>query len=169
MKKILIILLFLFMSPAYAAYDISFNEIGFVPRVESLVCNDLANAMNGYLLGLLGKPPKNFVCPGTALGVGDMIIIDGSPPVTAFYSYTIKTIIEVVSPPEPPPTPVAVCVPSSRTILPCPSGFAPTDPALAEPYPSFFDQLAIQDIAVALGYVVIFFMGFSVGGRTFNV
>lgn len=63
-----------------------------------------------------------------------------------------------------------VCVPSARTVHPCPSGTAPqqtvTSAASApEFYPSAFDHVATQDILVAVALVFSFFFGFGQGGK----
>lgn len=62
------------------------------------------------------------------------------------------------------------CVPSTRTVAPCPSGTAPdvvtvTSAASApEFYPSNFDHMPVQDVLFALGMVLCFVAGIA-GGR----
>lgn len=58
-------------------------------------------------------------------------------------------------------------MPSSVTVAPCPSGFAPVvevnSNASLEFYPGIFDGMPLQDIHVAFGLAVLFALGF-IGG-----
>jgi len=65
---------------------------------------------------------------------------------------------------------VASCMPSIRTIAPCPSGFAPTNaiptgsggPA---PFTSDMDGMPLQDMLYAIGVAICGLMGVAVGLR----
>lgn len=63
---------------------------------------------------------------------------------------------------------VASCMPSIRTISPCPSGYAPTNAIPAgsgapSPFTSAYDGLPIQDMIYAVGIAVCALLGVSVG------
>jgi hypothetical protein len=62
------------------------------------------------------------------------------------------------------------CVPSVRTVPPCPSGFAPSSVAplsddLPDPYLSDFDKMPIQDMLYAIGVCLFGVLGIAVGVR----
>jgi len=64
------------------------------------------------------------------------------------------------------------CVPSMRTVDPCPSGFAPSavvpnnNSGVVDSYPAIFDQVPQQDLTVAGVFVVLLFLGL-IAGRMF--
>jgi hypothetical protein len=59
------------------------------------------------------------------------------------------------------------CVPSIRTISPCPSGFAPRSveagPGDIDPYESQFDTMPVQDMLYAIGIGLFGVVGIAVG------
>lgn len=73
------------------------------------------------------------------------------------------------APPDPEPSSV-VCIPSARTIAPCPAGYAPSvaEPLSTNPsdqYTSAFDALPLQDMIYALGVALCGLFGVAVGVR----
>lgn len=62
------------------------------------------------------------------------------------------------------------CVPSAKTVPPCPAGTAPNSitvnsTAIAERYPAIFDKMATQDILVAVALVICFVLGITAGKK----
>jgi hypothetical protein len=60
------------------------------------------------------------------------------------------------------------CVPSVRTVTPCPSGYAPAvmvpiDDSQPDPYKSEFDAMSIQDILYSMGICFFAVIGIGVG------
>ena len=60
------------------------------------------------------------------------------------------------------------CLPSIRTVAPCPSGFAPSNVSVtttetANPFSSSMDALPIQDMLYAIGVAICGLMGVAVG------
>jgi len=63
---------------------------------------------------------------------------------------------------------VASCLPSIRTIAPCPSGFAPTNAipvgsGAPAPFTSAMDGMPLQDMLYAIGIAICGLMGVAVG------
>jgi len=63
---------------------------------------------------------------------------------------------------------IQACLPSSRTIAPCPSGFAPANAipsstAQPDPYLSNYDTMPVQDILYAIGVALFGVLGIGIG------
>lgn len=63
-----------------------------------------------------------------------------------------------------------ICIPASKTIAPCPSGYAPNQITIQtteqpDPYQNTFDSMPLQEMLYALCIGIAGLLGFSVGAR----
>lgn len=66
-----------------------------------------------------------------------------------------------------PDIPTTVCIPASRTVAPCPSGYAPNEVSIesgpVNGYSSSFDTMSVQDLIYAVGVCLFGVLGLGVG------
>lgn len=158
---------------ALTKYTVSNSTAGCpTQNVNSLTCQEFLTVFNACQVAA-GRA-VGTACSGDPLTVNTVITRQG-----VTYTDTITAIasncaagthfdISTASCVEDVAIAVASCMPSIRTISPCPSGYAPTNAIPAgsgapSPFTSAFDGLPIQDMIYAVGIAICGLLGISVG------
>lgn len=170
MKKLLFgVFLFCLAGMVQAAYSIKFNEFTVTATTNS--CNDVKSAWNTWAMtNWIGKSltacSSDPAVTGTSVtwSTGSVFVLTVTPICVAgtHLDTSTQTCVDDIT------IPVASCMPSIRTISPCPSGYAPTNAIPAgsgapTPFTSAFDGLPIQDMIYAVGIAICALLGVSVG------
>lgn len=173
-KGVIALVILLSATLANAAYTVR-NDADWTVTVEVLTCaaykvqiDYLAND-GGYFPGqTLETCSTSYIGTGTTFRLmpsGAVLTVTSVLPIcvqgTHFDSSTYTCVDDVT-------IAVASCMPSIRTISPCPSGYAPTNAIPAgsgapSPFTSAFDGLPIQDMIYAVGIAICGLLGISVG------
>lgn len=177
MKNCAFLLLFWFCGYAQAAYTVNLGWSTFNGLIA--VTNSCADVMAVVIAKAETVTPGYYTnngCSTNPVAAGTKLYVRTSDPVTNWNVASISiycaagthvdtstnTCVDDVT------IAVASCMPSIRTISPCPSGYAPTNAIPAgsgapSPYTSAYDGLPIQDMIYAVGIAVCALLGVSVG------
>lgn len=176
MRSVLFLLLTVFSSASFAATYLIRTDDSVCPYFSSaaLTCAAVAGSYNscsalaGSTVTVTGCASGTTVAAGTKLtktggaGFVNVTAIPAQPTCAAGTHLVLETNTCVSD--------VLTCVPSMRTIDPCPSGYAPSVSAYSTTqlpgYPSIFDAMAMQDVLVACAYAVFLMLGFHCGRTT---
>lgn len=181
MKKFLLLFMMFFSALSHGAFTFNASISGNCTNVyvANLTCNSVKLAVDTCAKAALAAYESTLSCTadpvvnGTKLSYryggtvySDVIvsnILTVCPSGTHLDSST-KTCVDDIT------TAIASCLPSIRTIAPCPSGFAPTNAipigsGAAAPFVSDFDGLPIQDMIYAVGMAVCGLLGIVCGVR----
>lgn len=181
MKKLLVLVALVCSLNTYAAVTVFSNNLqGCVSSVAST--KSCADVLAGFQLCQDGIDPnwilttctsdpvtvgtmlKKTYTDGTTVGFGSITDIKVACVSGTHLDTSTNTCVDDVS------IAVASCMPSARTIAPCPSGFAPTNAIPSGSggpvsYPAIFDAMPVQDVLVAIGYTLLFGLGITFGRR----
>lgn len=189
MRSVITLLFLLFVFDANAiTYQLGFNGTplaGFtncnnLPESYRVTasCADALLAANACLTANgVSSSYKASSCSAATIVAGTKIFVNPSQtayitaiaPVTKcpagqYYNYSLGMCASEIA------QTLSSCMPSIRTVSPCPSGYAPTTAlpigsGAATPLSSDFDRLPIQDMIYAVGVAVCALLGVSVGVR----
>lgn len=176
MKKLFFVLALLASSWASAGWKVTFVEAGTpILNPSSLSCSEIGSLSSVFLAnaGAVGYTVAS--CSSDPVIVGTRMYWNNGSYWTVQSSVfscaagthkdtSTNTCVDDVT------IAVASCMPSIRTISPCPSGYAPTNAIPAGggapmPFTSAYDGLPIQDMLYAIGIAVCGLLGISVGVR----
>ena len=175
MKNFFFGLILVWASLVGAAYKITWTSGGFPTIIVSdLNCGSVKQVIDSLYAGqglgyVVGSCTSNPVFVGTVIQLwpldgGGNREITGIVPFTpscdtgSEFDYSSQNCISLRR----------ECLPSVRTIAPCPSGFAPTNAipigsGSPDPYLSKFDSMAVQDLLYALGVALFGVLGLGIG------
>lgn len=163
-------------SPSVAACPI--NTKNYVQGKTAVTCNEARAALDQCLVDQ-GKAMYwlSSGCSADPVIVGTKIYLNGStsnyvtaatsttvcPTGQRFDTATLTCVYETAQN-------ISSCLPSIRTIAPCPSGFAPANAIplgskAPDPYVSNYDTLPLQDMLYAIGMIIAGLFGFGIGTR----
>jgi len=172
MKNWFFVLALLWSSWAGAAYSVSGGGKTFT--VAGLSCATVGPAASaalniaGYTIGSCSSDPVaigtnlNWVYGGGPAGAWTITDVRVVCATGTHWDTSTQTCVDDIT------TAIVSCLPSVRTISPCPSGFAPTNAIPAgsgapDPYLSKFDSMAVQDLLYAIGVCLFGVLGLGIG------
>lgn len=175
MKNIFIACFFVLLTGSvHAAYTVTFNDAPNsckVLNVNDPSCTTVRLAAQNCLNSLIGGGYTAISCSSDPVKAGSSVSFGGSGwlisnvfgcPTGTHLDSSTNTCVDDIT------TAIVSCLPSIRTISPCPSGFAPTNAIPAgsgapDPYLSKFDTMPLQDMIYAIGVCFCGLIGLGIG------